>query len=232
LPFLTLGIIHALYFNVDIIMLSKMQGDIYVGWYTPAANDLFFGILIIPAAISTVIFPMFSRHYRESVDKLRLSCNFSTKILILLGIPISIGAFMLAPEIISFIFGPKYENSITVLQIVSIAIVMSFIRESLGFGLAAIGKEKNLMWINIISLISNIFLNLIFIPLYAHIGAAITTAFCIFLSVLMNYYFLNKEIGNIIVIRGMFKPTIAALVMGILVYSIKELNILQQKFLV
>jgi len=226
MPFLTIGIIHALYFNVDIIMLSKMQGDVYVGWYTPAANDLFFGILIIPTAISTVIYPMFSRHFRESIEKLRESCNFSIKILVLLGVPIGFGSFVLAPQIIYFIFGSQYENSIIVLQIISIAIIFVFVRQSLGFCLAAVGKEKVLMWINAGSLGLNIVLNYILIPIYAHVGAVLTTVFCIILSVMLNYFYLNKEIHNIIILRGMLKPIISASVMSIFVYSINEYNLL------
>jgi len=200
LPFLTIGLIHTLYFNIDIIMLSKMKGDIYVGWYTPAANDLFFAILIIPSGIATVIYPMFSRYYSESIEKLREAMNFSTKILIILGIPIGFGTIILAENIINLIFGDQFSNSIVVLQIMAFAICFSFIREPYGFGLAAVGKEKILMWINIISLTLNVLLNLLLIPIYSHVGAAFTTALCILISLVISFYFTNKEIEKLSII--------------------------------
>ena len=225
LPFLTIGLIHALYFNVDIIMLSKMQGDIYVGWYTPAATDLFFGILIIPSTITTVIYPMFSRHYKESAVKLLHSLNFTLKILILLGVPISVGSYILAPEIIYLIFGEKYIESIPVLQIIAFAIILTFIKEPFSYGMAAVGKEKQLMWLNIVSLALNITLNLILIPIYAHLGAALTTVACIFLFLLLDYYYLNKVVKGIKIIKNIYKPVIAASAMGLIIYNLKEYNL-------
>jgi len=225
LPFLTIGLIHALYFNIDIIMLSKMQGDIYVGWYTPAAMDLFFGILIIPATVTTVIYPMFSRHYSESIVKLRNSLNFTLKVLILLAVPICVGTYILASQIIILIFGEQYTESIIVLQIIALAILFAFIQEPFGYGLAAVGKEKVLMWLNILSLGINVILNLILIPILAHIGAAITTVACIFIFLLLDYYYLNKVVKGIVIAKNLYKPLIATAIMGLVVYSLKQYNL-------
>ena len=225
-PFLTNGIIYAIYLNTDIILLSKIKGELHVGWYTAAASGLFSGLFIIPAAISTITYPIFSRQYKEGIDNLSNSCNFTIKILIILGVPISVGTFILAPQIIHSIFGSRYENSITVLQILAIAISFMFARDPIGFGLAAIGKAKALMWLNIFFLALNIILNLILIPLYAEVGAAITSAICIFLSLPAGYYILKREINNLSIVRNYFKPIIAALVMGFIIYSFRNYNLI------
>jgi O-antigen/teichoic acid export membrane protein len=225
-PFLTNGIIYTLYLNTDIILLSKIKGELHVGWYTAAAGGLFWGLLIIPASISTITYPIFSRQYKEGIDQLRNSCNFTMKILIILGVPISVGVFILAPQIIHSIFGSRYENSITVLQILAIAISFMFARDPLGFGLAAIGKVKALMWLNISFLVLNIILNLILIPVYAEVGAAITSAICIFLSLPAGYYILKREINDLRIVKNYFKPIIAALVMGFIIYSFRDYNLI------
>lgn len=225
-PFLTNGIIHVLYLNTDIILLSKIKGGLHVGWYTAAANDLFFGLFIIPAAISTITYPIFSRQYREDIDKLGNSCNFTIKILTILGVPISVGTFILAPQIIHSIFGSQYENSIPVLRIFAIAISFAFVRDPLGFGLAAIGKVKILMWLNIFFLALNIILNLILIPTYAEIGAAIASVICILLSLPVTYYILKKEINNLSMVINYFKPIISVLIMGSVVYALNGYNLI------
>lgn len=224
-PFLTIGIIHTLYFQVDIIMLSKLKGDIYVGWFATAANDLFFGLFIIPAAISTVFYPIFSRHYAESALRLRNSCNFIVKILIVIGVAISAGTFMLAPALVHIIFGSAYDNSIIVLKIISFAICFAFARDPFGFGLAAIGKVKTLMWLNACMLILNIILNFILISLYAHIGAAISTLTCFFISFILGSHYLNKEIKHIVIVRNFIKPIISAIIMGLFIYMFKGHNL-------
>jgi len=225
-PFLTIGLIHALYFKVDIIMLSKLKGDIYVGYYTPAANDLFFGLFIIPGTVATVVYPMFSRHYRRSLEKMRESVNFTIKLLTVLGVAISVGTFVLAPQIIHLIFGPQYENSVIILQIMALAISFAFVREPLGFGIASIGKENYLMWMNAFFLVLNIALNAILIPMYAHVGAALASVSCIIISLFLGFYVLRRQIQGIFLIRNFFKPVIAALIMGIVVYFLRDLNLI------
>lgn len=225
-PFLTVGLIHSLYFNLDVIMLSKMRGPIYVGWFTPAANDLFFSLLIIPTAIATVAYPIFSRQYHESTEKFRESFNFTVKVSIILGVAISAGVFMLAQEIIHFFFGSKYENSVIVLRIIALAISFIFVKEIVGFGLATVGQVNTLMWLTILSLGLNAILNLILIPIYAHIGAAITSVICIFSSLVLSFYYLNRKIQHLVVVRSYFKPLIGAMVMCSGIYFLKGLHLL------
>jgi len=225
-PFLTIGLIHILYFKVDIIMLSKIKGDLYVGYYTPAANDLFLGLFIIPGTISTVVYPIFSRQYNESLEKMSASINFTTKILAILGVAISVGTFLLADKIIYLFFGPKYGNSVIILQIMSLAISFAFVRDPFGFGIASVGKEKFLMWMNAFFLVLNIILNAILIPLYSHVGAAITTVICIFLSLFLGFYVLKQEVKGIFLFRDFLKPIIAGSVMGCVVFMLREYHVL------
>jgi len=225
-PFLMLAIISTLYFKVDIIMLSKIKGELYVGWYTPAANDLFFGIYVIPRAVSTVTFPLFSKQYAKNVDQLRASCNYTIKLITILGVAISAGTVILAPQIINIIFGPLYQSSIIVLQIIAPAISFAFIRDPLSYALAAAGGVKILMWINLLALTMNILLNAILIPIYSHVGAAITSAFCILLSLLATYFYLNMQIQKINLIKNFFKPMVAALIMCTGIHFLKGLNLL------
>jgi O-antigen/teichoic acid export membrane protein len=186
LPFLTIGIIYTLYFKLDIVMLSKMKGEIFVGWYSVAANDLFFGLLFIPGVISTVTYPMFARHYAESIEKFRQSCNLTIKGLTVFGVGISAGTFVLAPQIVQLIFGSEYRESIPVLRIIAFAIPFVFAREPIGYALAVAGRVKTLMWLNICSLFLNFVLNLVLIPIYAHIGATIASVVCIVLSLFLG----------------------------------------------
>jgi O-antigen/teichoic acid export membrane protein len=224
-PFLTLGIIAILYYQADVIMLSKMKGDIYVGYYTPPVNDLFLGLLVIPVTISTVTFPIFSKQYIESNDALRDSINFTIKILIILGVGISAGSLVLAPRIVDFFFGAEYQHSVIVLQIVSVGISFAFARDPVGYGLTAVGKVKTLMCLNILALALLVVLNLFLIPLYAHVGAAIAFVFCILLSLPASLFFLRKEIGHLSVLRHFLKPLVAASAMCVAIHFLRRLNL-------
>jgi len=221
-PFLTIGLINTLTLKFDILMLSKMKGEVYVGYYAAAANDLFFSLFIIPGTVTTVVYPIFSRQYRNAKNNLRESINFTIKLLTIIGVPLCIGAFILADQIIYFLFGPQYQNSIIVLRIIAFAISFMFIREPFGFGIAAIGKEKMLMWMNFLSLVLNIMLNIILIPLYSHVGAAITSVGCIILTCFLSFYYLNKTIQGIKLISNFYKPIISGIIMGGMVFLLRN----------
>lgn len=224
-PFLAIGLVHTLYFNLDIIMLSKLKGSIYVGWFSPAANDLFFGLIIIPSAIATVTYPIFSRKYAEEAGGFSEYFNFTMKILIILGVAISMGTFLLAKEIIDFIFGAKYDNSVIVLQIISLSITFAFVRDLLGYGWASVRKVKTLMYLNVISLAINAVLNLILIPLYAHIGAAVASVFCIVTASFISYFMLKNEVKRLNVSGSILKPIAASLIMCSVIYALSGLHV-------
>ncbi|MEI9475114.1 MAG: flippase [Deltaproteobacteria bacterium] len=226
LPFLFITIAETLYYKVDIIMLSKMKGELYVGWYVPVSNDLFFGLWAIASAISTVVYPIFSRQYNESIDQFRSSCDLTIKISTTLGVAIGAGSFMLASEIIHLIFGPQYESAAVVLRIFSLGIVFLFIREPIGFGLVAAGKVRIVVWVYLTILGINILLNWILIRLYAHVGAAITQVVCIILSSLLIFYLLNKTVTHLKMWKNFIKPIIAAFVMCLSIYVLRGFNLI------
>jgi O-antigen/teichoic acid export membrane protein len=226
LPFLFITIAETLYYKVDIIMLSKMKGDLYVGWYVPVSNDLFFGLWAIASAISTVVYPIFSRQYHDSIDQFRTSCNLTIKISTTLGVAIGAGSFMLASQIIHLIFGPQYESAAVVLRVFSLGIVFLIIREPIGFGLIAAGKVRIVVWVYLMILGINVLLNMILIRHYAHVGTAITQVVCIVLSSLMIFYLLNKKVTHLKMLKNFVKPIMAAFVMCMTIDLLKGFNLI------
>jgi len=224
-PFLTIGIIYVLYFKIDIIMLSKIKGNIYVGWYAPAANDIFFALFLIPRTVTSVMFPVFSRHFGTSLESFRKSTNFTIKILTVLGSATTVGTIFFAPQIIYFIFGKKYENSIIVLQIIASGITFVFLRDVLSYSLTAAEKVKTVMWINLFTLLLNVFLNAIFIPLYAHIGAALTSVTCLFISFILNYHYLQVNIHGIAISKNIIKSVLSAMIMILFIYLFRNVSV-------
>jgi O-antigen/teichoic acid export membrane protein len=226
LPFFTIGIVYILYYKVDIIMLSKMKGEVYVGWYTAAANDLLFALFIIPRTVTTVLFPNFSMTFENSIDSFQKKVDFTLKTMMSLGIPIVTGIAFLAPQIINLAFGSDYENSVIVLRIVSIGIVAVFLRDVLGYALSAAENVRFVMKINIMALLLNILLNIFLIPLYAHYGAALSTTICYFVSFLALYYFFIYRVTTINIWAYLAKPILSSLIMFIFLYTLRYLNVL------
>lgn len=225
LPFFLINLSDILYYKIDILILSKLKGDIFVGWYSIVANDLFFGFFAIAVSLSTVMFPIYIKNYQESAKDINNSINFTIRIGIILGMGLSLGCFILAPSIITLIFGKQYLNSVIIMQILSLAILFLFLREPLGFALVAVCGARKMMNINMILLLLNAILNFIFIHLWGHIGAAITMTICIILSFIWIYLEVKKKVKQVEFLKPGVKTLMGTILMGIIIYFFLEINI-------
>lgn len=226
IPFFIINVTQTLYYKIDIILLSKLKGDIFVGWYSIVSNDIFFGFYAIVVSFSVVMFPIYVKNYSESIENIQRSCNFTIRIGLVLGMALGCGAFILAPEIITIILGERYGNSVIVMKILSISILFLFLREPLGFALVAAGGVKKIMRINIIILLLNGILNYFFISLWGHVGAAITMTVCGSISFLWIYFEVKKKLGEMNILQPTLKLLIGATVMVIIIGYFSKKNII------
>jgi len=149
--------------------------------------------------------------------------------MIIIGIPIGTTTTLLADKIIILIFGTGYTQSITALQILIWTLVFTFGGASFVRLLEATQRQLVLSKITGISVILNLLLNLILIPKFSLIGACIATVLTeIFLvSVVFRIcYQLGYGIKIKKISTDLFKIIFASLIMGFIIYCIKDLNLL------
>ena len=170
-------IFSVLYFRLDIVMLQIMTGEKTVGWYS-AAYKLFEATLILPHSFMLVLFPTLVGEYHA--DKLKFKKSFQKSILVfsIIGGGITLVFWFFSDWIIAFIYGEKFSPSVSLLNILSVAVFLFFINFLLSNILITSGREKINTWILIMATILNIFLNLSLIPKYGAEGAAWATIFC------------------------------------------------------
>jgi O-antigen/teichoic acid export membrane protein len=139
LPFGLTAIFVTMYFQIDTIMLSIMQGDAVVGWYN-AAYKIIFGFMFIPAAFVGSIFPLMSKYYNSSEESLKRTYRTGFKYLLVVALPISIIGFMFADKIILFLYGSGYTPSISAFQVLVLVIPIIFLTFLFGPTLQSINK--------------------------------------------------------------------------------------------
>ena len=226
-PFGITGLSGMLYTYADSIMLSILQGNEVVGWYS-AAYRLMLIVLIIPNAVNTAIFPVMSKLYTSSRDSLSLMYEKYFKYMVILGIPTGAGTTLLADKIILLIFGQGYIQSILALQILIWTVVLTFIGAAFVQLLQSINKQLIITKISVICLIINIILNLILIPHYSYIGASFATlvteiilvGYILLISYKLGYGISFKTITN-----DSSKVLVATAIMSIFVWYSKSLNL-------
>lgn len=191
IPFWLTNVFIIIYFRIDQIMLSMMEGNDVVGWYS-ASYRLIDGLSILPSVLMSVMFPVFSKYHENSKDSLELAFKKTLKFLTILAIPIGIGTTITAEKIIQLIYGTDYMPSVVALKILVWASVLSFINFTPATLLNSTNKQKLLMKITCFGAILNIILNYILIPSFSYKGAGIATVFTEFFVGIFIMYHIQK----------------------------------------
>ena len=176
-PFLLYGVLGVIYYRVDTVLLSLMTNDAVVGWYG-AGYRLFDTLVFLPnIIISAIMYPVFSRLSLHSHRQLKIALEKSLNFLLFCGLPIATAMIAAAPGIIGFLYHrADYTNSIPVLQALAPGLVFLYINTALSTTIVSMSQEKKIPIMASAALVFNLALNVVLIPLYQHIGAAIVTS--------------------------------------------------------
>lgn len=228
LPFGLTGISGMLYTYIDSVMLSLFQGNEVVGWYN-AAYRLILALLYIPNTINTTLFPSMSQFHISSQDSLNLITEKYFKLMVITGIPLGAAVTILADDIIIFIFGYEYLQSIIALQILIWTTVFTFIGAAFIRSLEATNRQLIVTKISAVCVGVNILLNLILIPKISYVGASISTVVTEIIlvgSAIKIGYKFGFGISAKTVKDILLKVTFSTVVMGLLIIYFKVLNLL------
>jgi len=205
-------VFSGLFIYIDSIMLSKIRSTAEVGIYSAAAY-IMLALIFIPVMYGNAIYPVISRFYINSKKSLKFAYEKSFKYMLIIGLPISAGIFVLSEKIILLLYGQQYMASSMVLAILSGYLFLRFLNVTSGFTLSSINRQGSRVFSQGIAALTSIVSNLILIPMYGFVGAAIATVvteiifFSIYSSFIVRYGLKIKFI------RIFIRPIIAVAIM-------------------
>lgn len=214
LPLGLSGLLFQVHSNIDIIMLGFMKSDEVVGWYS-AAYKIILVIQGLGGFFGTAIFPVMSHYYQESIEKLRKLIHYSSKVTVFLGLPIAIGGVILAPKIVTLIYGNNFQGSILAFQILLGYLFLSYVAAPFFFLLQASGKVQYFLHTAAVAAITNGGLNIILIPKYSLIGAAVTTVISSLVIFIMLYVYSVRNIVRVSIMKDLLRAFMMASAMGV-----------------
>jgi PST family polysaccharide transporter len=109
------GILAALIFDVDYVIVGNVLGATALGSYTLAFRLPQLVIINVFFVLSSVAFPVFSRA-RGEPSQLRRGYVTSIRLQSAYGAAVGVGLFVLAPLVVPVVFGDKWEASIVPMQ--------------------------------------------------------------------------------------------------------------------
>lgn len=175
-----------------------------ISWLYYSDRLLEFPLGLFGIAISTVILPTLSRHHvnrsenlTQSADAFRGTMDWGVRMILLLGVPATIGIAVLAQPMLLVLF-MRGQFNLTDVQSTSYALwsincgLLSFMLiKILANGYYARQDTKTPVKIGIIAMISNMGFNLLAIP-FSYVGLAIASA----MSATLNAYLLYRGLVN------------------------------------
>ncbi len=193
-PFGLAGVFHLIYFQSDIILVKYITGDDAAGYYN-VAFTVMVGVLLLPGIIyQKFLLPKMHRwaHYdRGLFYKVYRQGNI---VMLALGIIAMTLIWLLAPLIITTVFGASYSEAIELLMALSLSAPILFVASSVGATLVT--QEHMRIKVKLMGIVAvlNIGLNLILIPNYGALGAAIATVTCNIVLLILFYYVSEKKV--------------------------------------
>lgn len=196
-----------IYVSSDITMLGHYYSDYYVGLYS-FSTKLYSGIKTVLSAIVTVSIPRLSFLYGNGkIDEFRYTVTKIFEAMLTFMLPMVIGMYCVADNLIKVVGGEEYLPSNTSLKLLCVALVFcefSYIYTQCI--LMPLHEEKRLMYITLASALVNIGLNLVLIPKMHEIGAAFTTIVAEAFVFLASIIVVNKRMRLISPFKSIWKP--------------------------
>jgi len=193
--FLLTGIFVAVYFKIDIVMLSIMKTDEVVGHYN-AAYNLLFAFLFIPGVLTMPLLPVFSRYYKNNKDKLKKLISPLITYFLIAGAMLVFIFITLGPIVVGILYGQEFEPTKFLFQLLSFSFFFVFINYLLSALLSSVNKQKYSTIAAFVAMLINIIINLILIPKYGAAGAAIATIATEATVLLISIILLNRAISH------------------------------------
>ena len=222
--FALIFIFSAIRYNIDVLILTKMMGEREVGFYSAAsklANIGALGISFYIMAIQPVIFRLF----KSSMEKFEMVCSESIRYFFILILPIIAGTTILSDKFVLLIFGAEFLPSAHVLSILIWLVILTGFNQIFANVLVASNYQKVNLLGNIISMISNIFLNLLLIPRYSFIGAGIASVASASVILIYQYNFVSKYLFKVHYFSLAKKPFLATTLIGGIIFLLRDINL-------
>ena len=226
LVFFALSVATTIYTNLDNVMLGFMTNDIEVGYYTASVKVK--GILVsVVTAVSTVLLPRASYYVDKGLLKeLYGIAKKAMSFVMLVAIPFVVYFTIYAKECILLLSGDEFMGAVAPMQVIMPTLLFIGVTNILGIQIMVpLGKENQVLYSTICGAIADLILNVIFIPQYGAIGAAIGTLVAEFVVLIYQVIVMKtaiKEVFFAVKYPVIFISTVLA---GICCIWVKQLEV-------
>jgi O-antigen/teichoic acid export membrane protein len=175
-------------------------------------------VTISVMAIQSVIYPKISNWYANNeIATIQKTIKSALSFSFVFAIPVCIGGWVLGDYLLYFLYGSSFESGVYALLILFATQIACIFMLLFTCTLNATDQPKETFFIALMSGIINISLNVILIPVFGIVGAAIASLVSMCLNALFAFIVLTRKIFIAMDIPRISKVVIASMMMGVCV---------------
>ncbi|MEO8609116.1 MAG: flippase [Chloroflexota bacterium] len=217
--FIQLAITFAL--RIDTIVLSSYVSDEMIGWYSTAYN-LTLTLTGVAVSFNNALFPTLTREHETNPEVVRPVYYRLVKMILFISLPIAVGGMLTAGKIVTLLYKPEIAPAMIPLAIMVWDIPLSMYHMFSSYMSTAIQTERRAALIYVTMGVLNLVLNLLLVPLFGVVGAALTTVLTDLVGAALFYFMLRHQLGAGLGLKRLIRVPLAAALMGILIYLLRD----------
>jgi PST family polysaccharide transporter len=167
------GIAEAIYLRIDIVLLERLRGVGEAGIYAVAArlSEIWY---VVPVTLMGAVFPLLWQR-RADPDDYQRSLQGGLDLLCGLALVLAVLVQAFGMPLVHWLFGSRFDAAVPVLQIHIWAGLFVFMRALLSRWLLVEELLRFSLVTHLAGAVMNVVLNLVLIPSYGPVGAAVAT---------------------------------------------------------
>ena len=229
-PLMINHLLATIFWRIDIWILRPLAGAASVGLYSVGLKYLD-GLNIVPSVFTMAVFPLMSRYARQGNDNLLRTYVLSLRLLVLVSLPIAMTITALAEPLVWLVGGAQYLNipesvmlfgreftyyggSDLALRVIIWSIPIGFVNSVTQYVLIAVNQQHYLTRAFMLGVVCNVVGNLLVIPRFGYVGAAIVTIISEFSLLIPFYLSVRRNVGVVPWWSIFVRPLLATVAMG------------------
>jgi O-antigen/teichoic acid export membrane protein len=174
-PFAMLAVFSTFMTNIDSIILGWYQTARDLGLFAAAFRPVAI-LYLLPGFLGSGLAPLFSQMaHHEKHNSMKEVLGKVLALTIGLALPLTVGGIILAPSIISLLFGGDYVGSVTTFRTLLVTLLFVFPGTIISTAIYALNLQKTFIRASGLGAVMNIVLDLLLIPGFGILGSAVAT---------------------------------------------------------
>lgn len=189
------NIINNSFSLIDVFLMGLIVKDLEVLASYKVAATIPLAMMFVPSAVDIYVMPHFARN-RTNIAWVKKSFGILIGLLSAFNLLVCLGSIVLGPQIMGLLYGESYQSAATCFGILMVGYFFSAIRIVTYTVLYTQRQVNVIVGLTVVNLVGNFLLNMLLIPRFGSIGAALASAgihlISAFLMILYLFYHLHR----------------------------------------